>query len=138
MNPISVTLKNDVAEIERLSQIVETFGQSQQLPEEFLYAVNLALDEILTNVISYGYADAGEHEITVRLRFHGGELMAEVADDARPFNPLEAPAADVDSPLAERPVGGLGIHLARTLMDAVEYRREEGKNILILKKRITS
>ncbi len=138
MDQLSLTLKNDLVEIERLSQSLEAFGRSQQLPEELLYAVNLALDEILTNVISYGYADEAEHEITVGLGIQAGELIAEVADDALPFNPLAAPPADVNSPLEERAVGGLGIHLARTLMDTMEYRREGDKNILILKKRIAS
>jgi anti-sigma regulatory factor (Ser/Thr protein kinase) len=138
MHQISLTLKNDIAEIERLSQSLEVFGRSHQLPEDFLYAVNLALEEILTNTISYGYADAAEHEITVELRLQQGELTAEIADDARPFNPLAAPEADVNSPLAERRVGGLGIHLVRKFMDAVEYRRERDKNLLIMKKRLAS
>jgi len=138
MNQISLTLKNDVAEIERLSQSLEAFGRSLQLPEEFLYAVNLALDEILTNVISYGYADEAGHEIAVDVAVQQGELVAEITDDARPFNPLEAAPADTVSPLAERQVGGLGIHLARKFMDTMAYRREHGKNILIMKKRIVS
>ena len=138
MNSISVTLKNDLAEIERLSQSLTAFGKGHQLSDEFLYAVNVALDEILTNVISYGYADEAVHEITVDFTLHAGELIAEVADDARAFNPLQAPAADVASPLEERAVGGLGIHLARTLMDDMAYRREGDKNILIMKKRIAS
>lgn len=138
MKRISVTLKNDVAEIERLSQNVEAFGRSHGLPEEFLYAVNLALDEIVTNVISHGYAGETGREIIVELGIEGGELIAQVSDEARPFNPLEAPAAHVDGALEERPVGGLGIHLARTLMDSMAYRREGHKNVLILKKRIAS
>ena len=137
MNQISVTLKNDVAEIERLSQIIEAFGEDHNLPADFVYAVNLALDEVLTNTISYGYADGAEHEIFVRVTLEEA-LVAEVRDDARPFNPLEAPPADVASPLSERQVGGLGIHLARTLMDEMEWRREGDKNVLIMRKRFAS
>ncbi len=138
MNEISVVLKNEVEEIERLSEIVNEFGSEHNLSEEFVYAVNLALDEILTNTISYGYLDKEAHEITVTLRVQGNELAAEVIDDARAFDPLSAPKADVNLPLEQRNVGGLGIHLARTLMDEMTYRREQDKNVLIMKKRIAS
>jgi anti-sigma regulatory factor (Ser/Thr protein kinase) len=136
MSEISVILKNDLAEIERLSQIVDAFGRSHHLPEDFLYGVNVALDEILTNVISYGYSGETVHEIAVRLAVHEDEFIAEITDDARPFNPLAAPPAEVEGPLSERQIGGLGIHLARTFMNEMEYRREHEKNILIMKKRI--
>jgi anti-sigma regulatory factor (Ser/Thr protein kinase) len=138
MSQTSITLKNDLAEVERLSQIVDAFGRSHHLPEDFLYGVSLALDEILTNVISYGYSGEAEREITVNLTVHDDEFIAELTDDARPFNPLTAPPAEVDGPLSARRVGGLGIHLARKLMNEMEYRREHDKNILIMKKRIAS
>jgi serine/threonine-protein kinase RsbW len=60
-------------------------------------------------------------------------MKVEVEDDGRPFNPLEAPPPDIGKPLAEREVGGLGIHLVRKMMDELEYRRENDKNLLILK-----
>ena len=138
MNEISVVLQNEIDEIERLSEIVSEFGGEHYLSEEFVYAVNLALDEILTNTISYGYADKDTHEITVTLRVLDNELCAEIVDDARAFDPLSAPKADVDLPLEQRNVGGLGIHLARTLMDEMTYRREQDKNVLLMKKRIVS
>lgn len=138
MNEISVVLKNEIAEIERLSEIVSEFGNAHHLSEEFLYAVNLALDEILTNTISYGYADQAAHEITVTLRVLGNELVAEIVDDARAFDPLAAPKVDVDLPLEQKEIGGLGIHLTRTLMDEMAYRREQDKNVLLMKKRIAS
>lgn len=134
-NPISFVLKNDLAEIARLSESVDEIGRHHGISVEALYAVNLALDEILTNVISYGYADEGDHEICVRLSIASGEVAAEIEDDARPFNPLEAPTPDVNAPLREKPLGGLGIHLARTMMDAMAYRRENGKNILTIRKK---
>lgn len=138
MNEISVVLKNEIEEIERLSEIVSDFGGEHNFSEEFMYAVNLALDEILTNTISYGYLDEETHEITVNLRAQVDALSVEVIDDARAFDPLAAPLADVDLPLEQREVGGLGIHLARTLMDEMTYRREQDKNVLIMKKRIVS
>jgi sigma-B regulation protein RsbU (phosphoserine phosphatase) len=132
---ISVELKNRLAEIERLSQIIDAFGKRHHLTSQVLFNLSLALEEILTNVISYGYADSDEHRIIVRLSLKQGELTAEVEDDGRPFNPLEAPEPDVERSLGERPIGGLGIHLVRKSMDRLEYRREEGKNLLVMKKR---
>lgn len=137
-NPISFDLKNDLAEIARLSETVDEIGRNYGIPAEILYAVNLALDEILTNVISYGYAEPGEQVIRVRLTIAANELVAEVEDEARPFNPLEAPAPEVNAPLQDKPLGGLGIHLARTMTDAMAYRRENGKNILTFRKKFAS
>jgi anti-sigma regulatory factor (Ser/Thr protein kinase) len=134
-NHLSLILKNDPAEIAPLSRIVDAMGQKHGVPAEALYAVNLALDEILTNVISYGYSDQGEHEILVRLDLEAGEFTAEIEDDAQPFNPLAAAAPDVEAPLHEKPIGGLGIHLAKTMMDGIAYRREGEKNILTMTKK---
>ena len=133
---ISVPFKNQLSEIKRLGQIVAAFGARHHLPARVVFEVNLALEEILTNVISYGYEDSSEHQIRLTLALVGGELRAEVEDDGRPFNPIEAPEPEMDSPLEERPVGGLGIHLARKLMDRLAYRRQQDKNLLLMTKKI--
>jgi anti-sigma regulatory factor (Ser/Thr protein kinase) len=85
-NPVSILIKNDPAEIARLSQAVDELGRWRGIAPETLYAVNLALDEILTNVISYGYEDKGEQAIVVRLALEEDEIVAEIEDSARPFN----------------------------------------------------
>jgi serine/threonine-protein kinase RsbW len=136
-NRISITLKNQISEIERASQVLYEFGRLRDLPIRDLRAMNLALDEILTNIISYGYDDRHEHQITVRLSLTHGELTAEVEDDGRPFNPLTFPAADTEKPVAERPIGGLGIHMVRTLMDQLDYKRQQDRNFLVMRKKIT-
>jgi anti-sigma regulatory factor (Ser/Thr protein kinase) len=133
---MSILFKNKLSEIERLGQVVEEFAALHHLPPNLVFEINVALEEILTNVISYGYDDSGEHEIMMRLSCKGDEMTAEVEDDGRPFNPLEAAEPDTSKPLEERPVGGLGIHLVRKFMDRVEYRRRQGKNLLVMKKRI--
>ncbi len=102
-----------------------------------VFHVNLVLEEILTNIIAYGYADSDEHYISIGIFLAEGELVIQVADDGRPFNPLEAPEPDLESPLEERPVGGLGLHLVRSLMHEFEYERNEGQNLLVMKKRTT-
>ena len=134
---ISFTLDNDQSEIEKLSRLVEAFGEVHGLPRQAIFSVNLALDEVVTNIIRYAYNDNGlPHPIVVRLAFEEGVLAAQVEDDGRAFNPLEAPAPDIDATIEERPIGGLGIHLVRSMMDSVEYRRDDGRNVFIMKKRL--
>jgi anti-sigma regulatory factor (Ser/Thr protein kinase) len=99
-------------------------------------AINLVLDEVITNIIDYGYDDQAEHEIRVTMAVEGDRLTIEVEDDARPFDPLKAAPPDLDLPLEERPVGGLGIHIMRSLMDAVEHQRRNDRNVLTMQKTI--
>lgn len=135
---LTLTVKNDLTELARVSSAVAEFGQRHALPAAVLFDLHLALDEILTNIISYGYDDNREHEIVVRVTLPAGSqprrIELEVRDDGRPFNPLDAAQPDVSAPVAERPVGGLGIYLVRRVMDDLEYRRQQGKNVLVMRK----
>ena len=133
---LNVTLVNRLEEIGRLATLIERFGEANHLSVELIYAFNLSLDEILTNVMSYGFTDTREHPIDVRLRIDNGELEAEVRDPGRPFNPLNVPPPNLDAPLDERPIGGLGLHIVREMMDRLEYRHVDGRNVLTLAKRI--
>ena len=130
-----MTIANRLSEVERLATAIETFGAAHGLRDDVVFAFNLALDEVLTNTISYGYDGVGEHDIRVRLRVRAGVVHAQVEDDGRPFNPLDVPPPNLEAPLEERPVGGLGLHIVRSLMDHVEYRRDGPRNILTLRKR---
>jgi len=134
---LSLVLRNDLSELERLSQAVSAWCQGNAVSAEAEYHVNLALDEIVSNVIRHGWMDGGAHQLQVSLSCAGNELTVAVEDDALPFNPLEVPAPDITKPLEERAVGGLGIHLVRQIMDGLEYRRHDGKNFLVMKKKIT-
>jgi len=135
---LSVRLVNEMAEITRMAGIVEDFCARHDIPSGSALQVTLAVEEALTNTISYGFADAGRHEIALEMAWENDELTIEIADGGKAFDPLQAPAPDRTSPLGERPIGGLGIFLARTMMDAVEYRREGGRNHLRLRKRIAA
>jgi anti-sigma regulatory factor (Ser/Thr protein kinase) len=130
---ITVELKNSLPEIERLARIVDDFGQRHRLNTKHVHNVKVALDEILTNIISYAYADNREHSIVARLCLDQDKWTVEVEDDGRPFNPLNAPEPDTEQLLEVRPIGGLGIHLVRKLTDELTYRRQNNRNILIMK-----
>ena len=133
---ITIRLPVDLKEIERLNRIVRQFGDLYEVPGRTLYAVNLALDEIVTNVVLHGFDDAASQEFEVRLEARDGTITASIEDQGRPFNPLDAPTPDLNAPLEERVVGGLGIHLVKSLMDRIEYRRDGEKNVLTVRKRI--
>jgi phosphoserine phosphatase RsbU/P len=133
---LELTLANRSSELQRLASELERFAQSYRISEPDVHALSLALDEVITNTIAYGYDDQGAHQIQVRLTLANGRLSAEIEDDGRPFNPLTAPEPDLTSAVEDRPVGGLGIHLVRSLMDRVDYRHESGKNHLVMSKRL--
>ncbi len=96
----------------------------------------MVLDELVTNIIDYGYADFDEHPIDVSLSMDGDVLTIKVEDDAEPFNILKAPEPELDVPLEDRdrPIGGMGIHLIKNMVHGIEYVREGGKNVLTLRK----
>jgi phosphoserine phosphatase RsbU/P len=132
---VEIKLSNKLSELDRFAQALTEFGRRQGLAAKVMHDLNLALEEILTNIISYGYTDNREHEIRIRLSAQPGEVSVEIEDDGRPFNPLEAPEPDIIKPVDERSIGGLGIHLVRKLMDGLEYRRQGDRNFLTMKKK---
>lgn len=99
---------------------------------EVAFAVNVSIDELLTNTISYGYDDSDGHRIEMTVWMEGSVLTIELADDAKPYDPTAAPYPDIDAPIEERPIGGLGVYFVRELMDGFRYRRSEGRNIVTL------
>jgi anti-sigma regulatory factor (Ser/Thr protein kinase) len=134
---LAVALVNKRHEIERLSRLVEEFSEANGLATDDINAVNLLLDEIVINIVSHAYDDTLEHQITVSLALESDVLSIRVEDDGRPFNPLEAPEPNLDLPIEERPVGGLGIYIARSIADQMQYQREDGRNVLTIKKRVS-
>ena len=133
----SIVLVNRRDEIGRLSQFVEQFGAAHRLVTDEVLDVNLVLDEIVINIISHAYNDEREHQISISLDLAGDRLTMRVEDDGRPFNPVTAPLPNLELPIEERPIGGLGIHIVRSLTSAIEHRRDQDRNILTLTKTLT-
>lgn len=104
--------------------------------EEPRFQIELALEEVLMNVITHGRAGAGRvPRVRVSLQQQGAVAVLEIDDDGMPFDPRQAPAPDLEAGLEERRVGGLGVFLVQQFMDSVTYRREGGWNRLELRKR---
>lgn len=132
----SFTLVNRLGELESLRERLECFADEAGLGPRGLFELNLVLDELVTNIISYGYPSEETHFIDLSLSVEGDELTAVIEDAGAPFDPLLAKSPDIGAPIEERSVGGLGIHLARNLVREMHYERRDGRNVLTLKKRV--
>ena len=113
---------------------MDAFGADHKLPNSVIVALNVSLDEILNNIISYGYDDTGRHDIVVRLELRRENVQVVVEDDGRPFNPLEVAPPNLRDKSRE---GGVGLHFVRSLTDDLKYARRDGINQLRLMKRLT-
>jgi serine/threonine-protein kinase RsbW len=129
-------LRNDPTEARQIEQWIQSFAEAARLSPAARSAFDHALVEWITNVTSYAYDDSREHWIAIRFLTAPGQARVEVEDDGREFNPLTRPPVDIRAPLEHRPIGGLGIHIVRQMMDSVEYRREAGRNILTMTRRL--
>ena len=126
----TVTLRNDVAEIPRLSEVVEAFCAPLAPNPKDVPAIQLALEEAVTNVINHGYTDGKPHTLTVDLAAADRRVTVIVTDDAPAYDPLARAEVDITLPLEDRRIGGLGVHLVKKLMDSARYERRDGHNIL--------
>jgi len=129
-------IPNDLAALETLTGFVDGFCQRHGLSADLVFDLNLSLEEIVVNVITHGYDDAGVHQIAVSLGTHDGWVSATVEDDASEFNPLDVPPPDLDAKLEQRQIGGLGLHLVKNLMQELNWSREGDRNRLTMRKRI--
>ena len=136
---LRLVLKNDKFELERLTAAFDEFADRHQVSEQARFQLQLCLEEMVLNVINYGFDDGAEHEIHVDFEFRidSRTVTVNILDDGRRFNPLtEVPAPNVEAKLEDRTVGGLGVHFVRTFMDDADYQHEDGKNRLTLTKNV--
>jgi len=131
-------ITNRLERISDIAEMVEVFCEAHRCRKQTVAEINIALDEILSNIINYGYDDEGIGEIAIRLYFKSDSIFVEVEDAAKPFDPTQARPPQFAESLHARKVGGLGIHFVKTLMDEVVYTRHQGKNMLKLKKKLDS
>ncbi len=133
---IELHLVNEIAEIERCLEALREFCDRFGLPPEVRNDVGVVLDDLLNNIISYGFEDEDEHLIEVSLAPDKQRFIVTISDDGVEFNPFLSSDPDIESDINERQIGGLGIHLVRSLMDDFSYQRIDGRNVVILMKRM--
>jgi serine/threonine-protein kinase RsbW len=131
-----LVIDSRLSEIRRAGELVDEFRVRHGLPEEDANAIHVVLDEILSNSIRHGLAGAASHAITVALELSQGEIRLEVEDDGVAYDPTQAPAPVLTGSLDERSEGGLGMAFVRGLTDSIEYRRVDGRNRLVLRRRL--
>jgi serine/threonine-protein kinase RsbW len=139
MQKHQLVITNKLPELEKLTRFLDAVAAEWQLHGDACFQLNLVLEEVVTNIIFYGYDDAREDHICIDMIKKDDSVTIVISDRARAFNPLQVPLPDdLDKPLRERKVGGLGILFIRTLLDEISYQRVEGNNILTLVKNIKS
>jgi anti-sigma regulatory factor (Ser/Thr protein kinase) len=131
---LSFELQNNATELDKLCRHLNKFGQTIGLSQKSIFQINLALDELFTNIISYGYNDKGRHRIHFVISCQDGTIVIRVEDNGVPFDVAAFKSPDPKNTLEDCKVGGLGLHLIRKLMDEISYERQDDKNIVTLKK----
>lgn len=132
---VSLKIKAAPDALGRLNEAIESLSSQEDWPPDLLFTANLVIEELSLNVVNHAYhGEDGEFEIVIKSEDHA--LTIEIIDSGPPFNMLtDAPTPDVEAPIEDRPIGGLGIHLVKTMMDELEYRRERERNHLTMVKR---
>src|SRR5215469_3747617 len=130
MRRTELRIANREEQMANVAAMVEEFGAKHAIPGAIINDINVALDEVLSNIIAYGYPGGERSKILVRLDYEPGRMTVEIQDEGVAFDPLQAPPPDLGSSLHERRVGGVGIHFVRSLMNEVDYSRVGRSNRL--------
>ena len=134
----SVDFISDRSELTKLEGFTADFAQRAGLSDKDLFALQIIVEELVTNVIDYGGVPAGEHAVRVDLSAEDGKLVMQFTDRGAEYNPLLREDPDLTLPAEERPIGGLGVHFCKKLTDAQNYARVGGQNVLTLTKNLSA
>ena len=132
----SLLIANELDELQKVNAAIEELAEEENWSPDVTFQIGLAVEELGVNIVNYGHDDDKAHEIKIVIASEDEAITIEIEDDGHAFNPLsDAPEPDLDAEVEDRTVGGLGIHLVRTMMDEVHYQRQQNKNCLTLVKR---
>ena len=132
----SLTLPNDINTIPQLNEFIDAVCEELEIDMALAMSLNLAMEEAVVNVMDYAYPVGTEGEVDIEAIADETQLHFTISDSGKPFDPTAKEEVDTTLSAEERPIGGLGIHLIRQLMDDISYERKDGKNILRLSKNI--
>ena len=131
-----LVLHNDISQIPQLAEFMEAISAETKLDQGIAMSLNLALEEAVTNVILYAYPEGSDGLVDLEAVIWQDHLDFILSDSGTPFDPTEAAPPDLSLDVMDRPIGGLGIYLVKTIMDQVSYERKDGKNILSMTKKL--
>jgi serine/threonine-protein kinase RsbW len=131
-----IKLQNSLSELDLLNKELKKIAGLWKLPQIIIFQINLVLDELFTNTVSYGYSDDSVHEVLITIDYKSDRILLTMVDDGMAFNPAEKRNYDTTLPPAQREPGGLGILLVQKYIDELSYTRRDGKNITTLIKRV--
>jgi serine/threonine-protein kinase RsbW len=129
-----LVIRNDVADLAALTSAMERVGAEHGMPDKSLFQLQVALDEIVSNVIKYGWPEGGTHEIEIRITARSEGVEVEIVDDGRMFDPRDAPKRDKPLPGQRPRPGGVGVQMTRELVDRIDYARIGNRNCTSLTK----
>lgn len=132
----SIELTNDIKQVSQLTAFVDEVCEIVGVDMSTTMSLNLALEEAVVNVMDYGYPAGQVGHIEVKALANEKTLTFVISDDGIPFDPTAKSEVDTTLSVEQRPIGGLGIHLVRTIMDSINYERTRGRNILTLRKKL--
>jgi len=132
----SLTLTNDLKQIEMLPPFVEEVCKSLGFDGAATMKMNLAIEEAVANIINYAYPKGQEGTLHIDAEANDERLKFTISDNGSPFDPTAREDVDISLPADKRPIGGLGIFLVRQLMDSINYERVDGQNVLTLRKKL--
>ncbi len=125
-----LNVKNDIREIERIFADIKGFFCENNISEKKGFDVLVIVDELATNIINYAFDDGQEHTFTIMIEKKNEDVHLRLTDGGIPFDPLQKSEPDIDSPLENRQIGGLGIFFVKQLSKKITYTRIENKNQL--------
>lgn len=131
-----MTMGAEIDEVARANAAWADFAEAQALPSGVRRSLNVVLDELLANTLSHGLEGRAEGQVTMEVQLDGDRLVLTLTDDGAPFDPFGRAAPDTTLSVEDRPIGGLGIHLVRQLVDHVSYIRDGDHNVVVLTKHL--
>ncbi len=123
----SIEIASDLDELPRVVAFIEEFVEEHAIPATAAMHLNLALEELITNVIVHGY-EGTRGSIGLALEREGERVSAVLTDRARAYDPFSTPEPDLDAPIEERGIGGLGVHIVREMAESYDYERRGDEN----------
>ncbi|WP_294744094.1 ATP-binding protein [uncultured Prevotella sp.] len=131
-----LTLPNDVKQVPLLAEFIDGICEAAEVDMMLTMQLNLAIEEAVVNVMNYAYPAGTEGTVCIDAQMSNGVLQFVISDSGAPFDPTARAEVDTTLSAEERGIGGLGIHIVRQIMDSIDYKRVDGRNVLTLGKKL--